>query len=35
MTNSILEIVDQFLKYSDEKLEELAEKNKDLKQMLD
>lgn len=31
MTESILEVVGKFLAYSDEKLEELAQKNQDLK----
>lgn len=31
MTPSIFELVQQFLQHSDEKLEELAEKNRELK----
>ncbi|HFI0270726.1 TPA: SP_0009 family protein [Streptococcus suis] len=31
MTESILQIVEQFLKHSDEKLEELSQKNRELK----
>ncbi|HFI0619682.1 TPA: SP_0009 family protein [Streptococcus suis] len=31
MTESILQIVEQFLQHSDEKLEELAQKNRELK----
>lgn len=31
MTTSILKIVEQFLEHSDEKLEELSKKNRELK----
>ncbi|HFU3724726.1 TPA: SP_0009 family protein [Streptococcus suis] len=31
MTESIFKIVEQFLQYSDEKLEELKQKNRELK----